>query len=243
MSEALVKYGLGSLQADSGLDVIIQATKIAKELARIIEQCHLTTDIKGKRFVRVEGWNTLGAMMGVMPRELSVAELPDGDIEAVVELVRTSDGVVIGRGSALLGTDESSWASRPRFARRSMAVTRATGKAFRISMSWIMALAGYEVTPAEEMEGAIEGTYVQQVPPPPSAKAKEELHQKLLAEIVEKGLSENAYAAEQALMRKVPKVGLYEEKLAWMQLYRAWRNLGLDSADSANKANLNEQPK
>ena len=32
-----------------------------------------------------------------------------------------------------------------------MAITRATGKAFRLNYSWIMALAGYEPTPAEEM--------------------------------------------------------------------------------------------
>ena len=43
------------------------------------------------------------------------------------------------------------WSTRPRYARRSMAQTRATGKACRLAFSWIMALAGYEPTPAEEM--------------------------------------------------------------------------------------------
>ena len=32
-----------------------------------------------------------------------------------------------------------------------MAETRATGKAMRVALSWVMALAGYEATPAEEM--------------------------------------------------------------------------------------------
>lgn len=49
-------------------------------------------------------------------------------------------------------------ANRPRFARRSMALTRATGKACRLALSWIMALAGYQSCPAEEMEGALVGT-------------------------------------------------------------------------------------
>lgn len=34
---------------------------------------------------------------------------------------------------------------------RSMAVTRATGKAFRLGFSWVMVMAGYSPTPAEEM--------------------------------------------------------------------------------------------
>lgn len=32
-----------------------------------------------------------------------------------------------------------------------MAVTRATGKAYRLSYAWVMAMAGYETTPAEDM--------------------------------------------------------------------------------------------
>jgi hypothetical protein len=52
--------------------------------------------------------------------------------------------------------DEPTWAKRPGYARRSMAVTRATGKAFRLGFSWIMTLAGYEVTPAEEMPQVVE---------------------------------------------------------------------------------------
>jgi ABC-type proline/glycine betaine transport system substrate-binding protein len=32
-----------------------------------------------------------------------------------------------------------------------MAITRATGKAYRLGLSWIVTLAGYQPTPAEEM--------------------------------------------------------------------------------------------
>jgi hypothetical protein len=34
-----------------------------------------------------------------------------------------------------------------------MAITRATGKACRLGLGWIMHMAGYESTPAEEVEG------------------------------------------------------------------------------------------
>lgn len=143
---------LGSLAIQSSSQVIGRATELAKELAHLIDDRKLFSVISGKKYVRVEGWATLGAMLGVLPREVSVAETDRGDFEAVVELVRANDGQVIGRGSALVGADEPTWKSRPRYARRSMAITRATGKAFRLGFSWIMTLAGYEPTPAEEMD-------------------------------------------------------------------------------------------
>ena len=141
---------LGVMPIDGPRQVIEKATEIATQLASIIKDRKLFNVIKGREFVRVEGWNTLGAMLGILPREVSVVKLEDGSYEATVELIRTSDGAVVGRASSLCGMDEI-WADRAEYARRSMAVTRATGKAFRLGFSWIMSLAGYEPTPAEEM--------------------------------------------------------------------------------------------
>ena len=69
-----------------------------------------------------------------------------------------SDGACISRASAECGAPDELdrygkpvWSSRPRYARRSMAQTRATGKACRLAFSWVMSLAGYEPTPFEEM--------------------------------------------------------------------------------------------
>ncbi len=143
---------LGSLQVTTPHAVVERASAVAKELANIVDTRKLYSVITGKKFVRVEGWSTLGAMLGVTPREVSVFAHDDGTYEAVVELVRVSDGAVIGRGSAICGTDEKRWGTADRYARRSMSITRATGKAFRLSFSWIMTLAGYEPTPAEEMD-------------------------------------------------------------------------------------------
>jgi hypothetical protein len=139
------------------LRVIDNATALAKELARVVEDRKLYTVIKSRKFVHVEGWTSMGAMLGVVPVEESVTLTEDGDYLATVKLIRTKDGQQVGGASALCGTDEPTWMSRPRYARRSMATTRATGKAFRLSFSWIMKLAGYEPTPAEEMP--VEGEY------------------------------------------------------------------------------------
>ena len=76
----------------------------------------------------------------------------DGHYEAVVELVTLADQKIVSRGSAECGgPDETMWQRRTPHARRSMAATRATGKAARLAFSWIVKLAGYEPTPAEEM--------------------------------------------------------------------------------------------
>lgn len=141
---------LGSVRMTDYGAVIAHGTKVADLLRNLINSRKLASNIGGREYVTVEGWNALGAMLGVTPREVSVREV-DGDYEADVELIRVSDGAVIGRATAIVGSDEKTWASRPRYARRSMAVTRATGKAFRLALSWIVKLAGFEVTPAEEM--------------------------------------------------------------------------------------------
>ena len=147
---------LGTIMVSGPQDVVAQATAIATTLAAVIDKRRLYSTIQRKRYVRVEGWTTLGAMLGVLPREVAVEKHEDGGFTATVELIRATDGQVIGRGSAAVGMDEPTWAKRPEYARRSMAVTRATGKAFRLGFSWIMTLAGYEVTPAEEMPQVVE---------------------------------------------------------------------------------------
>ena len=130
------------------------ATRMATALKDIVEKQHLYAVIGGKKFPQVEAWMTIARMDNVVAREVigGILRFEDGSYEATVELIRLSDGMVIGRGSALCGSKgDRPWDSRPEPARRSMAVTRATSRAFRQQYSWIMALAGYEPTPADEM--------------------------------------------------------------------------------------------
>jgi len=72
------------------------------------------------------------------------------DWEATVE-VKTAGGVVIGRAAGMCSRAESSWMPKPDPALRSMAETRAASRAFRAALGWIVAIAGYNPTPAEEM--------------------------------------------------------------------------------------------
>lgn len=144
--------------APSGpVDMLERASAIATALARMVEAQQLYTLIRGKKYPHVEAWQTIGRMDNVVAREAQPpVRREDGAYEAFVELIRLSDGMVIGSASALCGTADDingrqDWSKQSEPSRRSMAVTRATSRAFRQQYAWIMALAGYQPTPAEEM--------------------------------------------------------------------------------------------
>lgn len=142
------KRSLFDLEPDAQIEY---ASKIATSLTKVIEKQQLYSVISGRKYVKVEGWELLGTFLGILPRERQITEHADGSFEASFDLIRQSDGTVVGGASAICGMDEKRWGSADRYARRSMAATRAVGKAYRTSFSWIISLAGYAPTPAEEM--------------------------------------------------------------------------------------------
>jgi hypothetical protein len=113
-------------------------------------------DLRGKKYIRAEGWQALAAANGLSPRISMVEEMQNGDIRAVCDLIRLSDGETIASSEGFVGTDEPMWQNRPRYARRGMAQTRATSRACRSALAWIVPLldADLSTTPAEEMEEA-----------------------------------------------------------------------------------------
>lgn len=127
------------------------AVKIANVLKDVIKKQKLTVALQGREYVKAEGWITLGSLLGILPKENYVRRHNNGSYEVGIDLVRQADGRVISGASSLCGVDEKRWGSANEYARRSMAATRATGKAYRLAFGWIMAIAGYETTPADEM--------------------------------------------------------------------------------------------
>ena len=174
------------------------ATVIANELSRVIDTQGLYSEISGKKYVKLEGWNLLGSLLAILPKERDVKELPDGSYEASVELVSMKTGMVVGCGSAICSVTEKRWANAEKFARRSMAITRATGKAYRLGLSWIINLAGYQATPFEEIDGIDLVGSKKTTKAPKKTKPKEpefyedttEMKQILFAEAKRQGLDE-----------------------------------------------------
>lgn len=138
-------------RTDDPTEIVARATSVANALSAVIEDRKLYKMIQGKRHVVVEGWTLLGSMLGVFPVCEWSRKIEDGWEARVV--ARTMAGVTVGAAEALCSHDESLWSNRDEFALRSMSQTRATSKCLRIPLGFIMSLAGYATTPAEEMDG------------------------------------------------------------------------------------------
>lgn len=138
-------------KTDDPVEVVSKATEVANALTNVIEGKKLYQQIQGKKHILVDGWQLLGGMLGVTA--VCVATEPvDGGYKATVE-ARTADGRVVGRADALCTKHEKRgpWKGADDYARLSMAQTRATSKALKGPLGFVVSLAGYAPTPAEEM--------------------------------------------------------------------------------------------
>jgi len=131
--------------------IATRATAVADLLARIIREQKLYATIQGKEYVLVEGWTLAGTLLGVFPVLVWTRKLDDG-WEARVE-ARTRDGAIVGAAESECLRSERKWARAEDYAIRSMASTRATSKALRQPLGFVITLAGFEATPADEIPG------------------------------------------------------------------------------------------
>ena len=132
-----------------------QTLQLAAELQRFVKEQKLTVNIKGKSYPLVESWQFAGSQLGLIPIIQSVQNISnDSEVKysATVEVIRIADGSVVSRGFAICSNKEGNKRTWDEYAICSMAQTRATGKAFRNILSWLMKAAGFEATPAEEMD-------------------------------------------------------------------------------------------
>jgi len=131
---------------------IERGAAIARQLRDYLRQARMTVRIQGRDYVRIEGWQVLCHMCNLpLP---SIVELRREDREGgyvyVAEALLAYGGREY-RAYGICASDEPNWRGRPEFQLASMAQTRAAGKVLRLLLGWVMTLAGYEPTPAEEM--------------------------------------------------------------------------------------------
>ena len=132
-------------------DKIEVATKVAASLKNVIKSQDLAVKIGQSEYVTAEGWEVLGTMLGCTPFVEEVVEItpeksPKFMYKATVS-IRQGD-TILSRASAMA---ERNNMQKDRPSVYSMAQTRALGKAYRMALSWIVKMADYEPTPAEEM--------------------------------------------------------------------------------------------
>lgn len=142
------------------------ATDVADCLSDLVRsQGLVVTGLNGRNkdaeYVTVEGWEVLGTMLGIVPVTTIIKEIKNKQERTVGYVARATlyqnpiiqndeivGGTVIARAEAQ--ADKSGF-QKDMFAIASMAQTRALGKAYRMGLSWIMKMAGFEPTFAEDM--------------------------------------------------------------------------------------------
>lgn len=132
-----------------------QAMQVATILQQFVNEKKLTANIKGKNYPLVEAWQFAGSQLGLYPLLISVADLSNEKeikYSATVEVRRINNDQLMSKGFAVCSNKEGTKRQFDEYAICSMAQTRAEGKAYRMLLSWLMKAAGFEATPAEEMD-------------------------------------------------------------------------------------------
>lgn len=154
--------------------VIEEAMEAAKAIKAIIDAKPKPFKIRGETYLQFEDWQTVARFYGVTVRVVETKGTRIGDavgFMARAEALLVANGRVISAADAMCLNDEPKWKSRPKyeegengrrvrtgeekvplFQLRSMAQTRACAKALRNVLAWVVVLAGYKPTPAEEMD-------------------------------------------------------------------------------------------
>ena len=148
MSQELIKPGLLSPQA-----IVDAAVEKAKVLKTLVGQANLTVKIGNSQHLKFEAWQTLGRFDRVTAAVGWTKPLHNraNDIIGYEARAETfQDGQMISAAEAQCTIDEANWKNKELWQLRSMAQTRACAKALRNVLAWIVVLAGYEATPAEE---------------------------------------------------------------------------------------------
>jgi hypothetical protein len=142
-------------------DAVDAAKAKAKTFVDIVEQQELFTMIGPSKHLNHEAWETIAAGYGLTAAVDSTtyhwkkeSDEDNGNELFMVEshaVVLDRDGTIRGGAVASCGRDEPNWATKPVHQIASMAGTRASAKALRLMLSWVVEIAGYEPTPSEEI--------------------------------------------------------------------------------------------
>ncbi len=169
-------------------NAIMLAGKAADACRQIVNQTAIT--IQGKKYVPVEGWQSIANVMGffISADESAREYNPKGEMIGwkAKGYVRDRQGVIIGTGEGFVGLDEKdskgrlTWGARAEYAGRAMAQTRAQSRAGRAVFAFIVTMiGGLKTTPAEEMSAS-------DIDPEPEASPEQKaLHASMAKELTE----------------------------------------------------------
>ena len=144
--------------------ILEEAKKAAKALGDVIAKKKKPVIINNEQYLEFEDWMTVARFYGITAKVVSTSFISYGEaqgFEARAVSILVATGEEISAAEAMCLNDEANWKGRPLFMLRSMAQTRACAKALRNVLAWVVVLAGYKPTPAEEMDGDKRQNYPQ----------------------------------------------------------------------------------
>lgn len=162
--------------------VLAEARRAAVALQNVLNQKKDPVIFNKQQYLEFEDWQTVAKFYGVSAKVVSTGFVDFGGVqgfEARAVAVVNATGVEISAADSMCLNDEERWRSRavyewrdgptgkrervkvgeepvPLFQLRSMAQTRACAKALRSVFAWVVVLAGYKPTVAEELTGTEE---------------------------------------------------------------------------------------
>jgi hypothetical protein len=159
-SEEVAIFGDDPARAIEKIDAIANAVTTAIRESGWLTVLEFSTKGGGKRkqeHVNIEGWAFTGALAGLSAgishtERVKIDNANGWRAHAVVR----RNGVVVAEGFGLCMRSEDRWKLAEEHAIMSMAGTRARANALAGVLRFIVKKAGYDTTPAEEMDGAVE---------------------------------------------------------------------------------------
>ena len=196
MEQAIEVYeGMGGdIQIARPPEVVLEeARKAAKVLNDVLQKKEKKVMMNGEQYLEFEDWQTVARFYGVTAKIKETEFLDYGGVKGFLAkaVAVRSDGMEISAAEAMCMNDEDKWSTRakyeyvngqktktgdvavPLFQLRSMAQTRACSKVLRNVLAWVVVLAGYKPTPAEEMTGDEFGGKTNKPPLTPPARKSE----------------------------------------------------------------------
>lgn len=158
--------------------VLAEAHKAAVALQDVIKNKKDPVMMNGQQYLEYEDWQTVGRFYGITAKVESVEYVTYGSVRgfSASAVALRADGFELSRATGDCLSDEPKWSSKPKyewrdkadgkgrekvqvgdepvplFQLKSMAQTRACAKVLRNVLAWVVVLAGYKATPAEELE-------------------------------------------------------------------------------------------
>lgn len=177
-----------------------QATDVAGVCADIVKRTAIS--IQGKKYVKVEGWQSIATAYGCVAGATNVQQVLGG-VAATGELRKISDGTLVATAEGFVGEDETTWYGgekevwdktrrehvkrtlppRAMYAIRAMAQTRAISRVCRSAFAHVIVLidTNLSTTPAEEIPDGGFHDYTQ--PSEEEITARQEQREKEASEV------------------------------------------------------------